>query len=127
FCTEIYVHDENGNDLGITRLNDDNDFVIPAADQGVYDRRIFDRQGFLIDQRYFNSDGVPSEQQDGIARIELIRNDKRLVTQVRRYGLNGELKNAASDGVAIINIEYTEDSQFKSRTDLDKDGNIVER
>jgi hypothetical protein len=127
FCTEIYVHDENGNDLGITRLNDDNDFVIPAADKGVYDRRIFDRQGFLIDQRYFNSVGVPAEQQDGIARIELIRNDKGLVTQVRRYGLNGELKNAISDGVAIIDIEYTEDGQFKSRTDLDKDGNVVER
>lgn len=125
FCTEKYNHDANGNTIGLTKYNTNGDLVTPDYDGNVFDRNIYDDYGFLIDQRYFNSDGVPSLNKDGIARLELIRDSTRLVTQVRFYGLNGELKNRQTDGVATINLLYDEEGKFLGRKNFDSKGGEV--
>jgi len=121
FCTELYEHDANGYDIGLIRHNKKGDIVTLNSDNNTYNRSIYDNYGFLIDQRYLNSKGIPDLNKDGIARIELIRNTIRLVTEVRFYGLNGELKNRLSDDVAIIKLKYNDNEQLVERKNYDSD------
>lgn len=125
FYTEKYEHDSNGYTTGLVKYNTKGAVVTPEADRNVFKRNIYDYHGFLIDQRYFNSAGIPSLNNNGVARIELIRNKARLVTEVRFYGLDGKLKNRNEDGVASIKLKYDENEQLIEIKNFDLEGNEV--
>ncbi|TJY37060.1 hypothetical protein [Pontimicrobium aquaticum] len=125
FCTEIYEHDANGYNTGVVKYDAEGDLVTPDSDNNVFSRSIYDNYGFLIDQRYFNSAGIPSLNDNGVARIELIRNKARLVIEVRFYGLDGKLKNRNEDGVASIKLKYDENEQLIEIKNFDLEGNEV--
>lgn len=127
FSKEVYEHDMNGNMIGLFKFKANGELLATEYDEHVFFRSIYDQYGFLIDHRYFNDSGIPAVNGNGIARMEIIRNDRGMVTEVRRYGLNGELTNGTNDGFAIIKIEFSEEGRPIARKDYDKDGNEVKR
>ncbi|NVK52841.1 MAG: hypothetical protein HWD85_07885 [Flavobacteriaceae bacterium] len=125
FCTEIYEHDSNGYTTGLLKFNTKGDIVTPKADRNVFKRNIYDYNGFLIDQRYFNADGIPSLNSNGVARIEVVWNTSYLPIEVKYYGLDGKLKNKLSDGVALTKMKYDKNEQLIETKNFDHQGNEV--
>lgn len=126
FCKEIYTHDENGYITSVIKYDTNNKIKTTNSDGNVFNKVIFDSYGFPIDQRFFNEKGIPALNNDGIGRIELIRDSLRLVKEVRFFGLNGELKNRLTDKVAIIKLQYDKNGNFISRQIFDSQGNELE-
>ncbi|GEM_PF-3729409 len=113
FSREHYEHDLNGNITALTKYDTQENLVAPPVRDYAYFRRIFDNYGFIIDQRYFDTDGLPTENTNGVAREEYIRNELGNPKEFRRYNLDGHLTNGTKDGYASIKTYYKKNDPSK--------------
>ena len=130
FSKETYEHDMFGYTTGFIQEKANGELITTTQTEGeanVFSRVIFDFFGFLIDVRFFDLKGLPTENASGIARVELIRNEGRFLTEVRKYNLKGELANSRADGIAVIKLEYSKEGEVIGSTRLDKDGVEIKR
>ena len=123
FSSEIYEHDSNGYTVGMIQFDTAGRIVTLPGDGHVFFRNIYDAEGFILDNRFFNKKGKPTLNGNGVARIEVIRDETGRPLQYRFYDLMGGLTNRHNDGVAVVKFAYTDGERSIER--LDKDGNIV--
>lgn len=121
FSSEVYEHDSNGYTVGMIQFDSTGRIVTLPGDGSVFSRNIYDTEGFVYDVRFFNSNGKPTVNGNGVARIEIIRDETGRTLQNRFYDLRGALTNRKNDGVAVFEVTYTEGEPNIER--LDKDGN----
>lgn len=124
FSSETYEHDMNGYTTGLIQF-DTNGSIVTLENAPVFARTIFDYYGFPTDQRYFNAQGQPALNQDGIARIEIIRDETGRPIQLRNYNLKGELENTRNGGFARFELVYKPDTEIPERTFFDKTGKVI--
>ena len=125
FSSEVYAHDSNGYTVGMIQYDTEGRIVtLPLpGDESVFSRSIYDTEGFVVDNRFFNRKGKPALNENGIARIEVIRDETGRPLQYRLYDLMGALTNRRNDGIAVVKFTYTQGKRSVER--LDKDGNII--
>ncbi|MFC3093621.1 hypothetical protein DRW07_09095 [Alteromonas sediminis] len=123
FSSEVYEHDSNGYTVGMIQFDSEGRIVTLPGDGSVFSRNIYDAEGFVLDIRFFNDKGKPTLNGNGVARIEVIRDDTGRTLQNRFYDLMGALTNRKNDGVAVFKLTYTEGQPSIER--LDKDGNEI--
>ncbi|MDF2178134.1 hypothetical protein P2G88_07695 [Aliiglaciecola sp. CAU 1673] len=127
FSEEHYTHDINGNIISLIKFDHTGKVVTPESNRNVFTRSIFDNFGFSVDHRYFNASGYPSEDMNGIARVEIQRDEKGLPLRLSRFGLNGELTESLEDGIASAEFLYVEGQSEPIRKFYDKQGQEVVR
>ncbi len=123
FSSEVYEHDSNGYTVGMIHYDSAGRIVTLPGDGSVFSRSIYDAEGFVLDSRFFNRKGKPTLNENGVARIEVIRDETGRPIQYRFYDLMGALTNRKNDGIAVAKFTYTEGKPSIVR--LDKDSNIV--
>ena len=123
FSSEVYEHDSNGYTVGMIQYDSAGQIVTLPGDGSVFSRSIYDAEGFILDNRFFNSKGKPTPNSNGVARIEVVRDERGRPLQYRLYDLMGALTNGQNDGVAMVKFTYTEDERSIVR--MDKNGNKV--
>lgn len=124
FSSEVYEHDMNGYTTGMVNFDVNGNIIALPSNGSVFVRNTFNMFGIPTDVRNFNAKGFPTEDANGIARLEIISNEKGQTLSVRRYNLQGELVNGKNDGFAIIKVTYPTNSSHIIEY-LDKAGNKV--
>jgi len=121
-----YKYDEHGNRVETEYLDRDNN---PAA-SGKYGapivRRKYDANGYEIEESYHDEEGDLTEGKQGFAFIRRKFNDAGDVLAVKRFGVDGKLKERKDTGVAEIRYEYDEENNEMVRRYLGVDGQLVE-
>jgi len=123
FSSEVYEHDSNGYTVGMIQYDSAGQIVTLPSEGNVFARSIYDTEGFVLDNRFFNSKGKPTLNGNGVARIEVIRDETGRPLQYRLYDLMGALTNSKNDGIAVVKFTYIDGERSVVR--LDKDGKKV--